>query len=307
MKRITDFALSLLMIGLSLVGYETVALAQSRLKPLSTTIRVPDSSAEKPGGLRAHTNIRYLTWQGVPATPEASGPPYPGYFYESPASIACIYGLQPQVPGCNPNVVSANPAGGGRAIAIVDAYDDPDAHADLSIFSAQFGVEPIGSPSFTVVYAPFGGTSPGSCTGSATKPAVDPTGGWELEESLDIEMAHSMAPAAKLYLVEAQSNAWADLLCAVTVAGKLVAKAGGGEVSMSWGAGEPAYFSAQYPKQTSMDPVFTQRGVVYFASAGDSPGTLFPSTSPNVVSAGGTTLSTDATTGDFLVEKVLNK
>jgi kumamolisin len=302
MKRITDFALFLLMIGLSFVGYETVALAQSRLKPLSTTISVPASSAEKPGGLRAHTNVRYLSWQGVPAIPEASGPPFPGLFYESPASLACIYDLQPQVPGCNPNVVSANPTGGGRAIAIVDAYDDPEAHGDLSIFSTQFGVAQIGSPQFTVVYAPFHGASPGSCTGAATRPAVDPSGGWEIEESLDIEMAHSMAPAAKLYLVEAQSDYYTDLLCAVSVASKLVAKAGGGEVSMSWGGGEPAYFNAQYPTQTSMDPVLTQRGVVYFASAGDSPGPIWPSTSPNVVSAGGTTLSTDATTGNFLVE-----
>ena len=109
-------------------------------------------------------------------------------------------------------------------------------------------------------------------------------------------------PPEPRYLVEAQSDYYVDLLCAVSVAGKLVAKAGGGEVSMSWGGEEPAYFNAQYPTQTSMDPVFTQRGVVYFASAGDSPGPIYPSTSPNVVSAGGTTLSTNATTGNFLFE-----
>ena len=54
MKKITDLALSLLTIGLLFVGYETVALAQSRFKPLSTTITVPDSSTAKPGGLRTH-------------------------------------------------------------------------------------------------------------------------------------------------------------------------------------------------------------------------------------------------------------
>jgi kumamolisin len=301
MKKIADLALSILMIAILFAGWETVALAQSRLKPLSTTVTVPQSSIAKPGGITAHTNIRYLNWQGVPSIPQV-GPPFPGLFYETPASIACIYDLQPRVPGCNPNVVSSNPVGGGRALAIVDAYDDPYAHADLSMFTAQFGVTAISPANFSVEYAPFGGPTPGSCTGPATEPTVDPSGGWELEESLDIEMAHSMAPGAKLYLVEAQSNYNTDLLCAVTVASKLVAKEGGGEVSMSWGGSEPASFNAQYPNQTSMDPVFTKDGVVYFASAGDSPGAIYPSTSPNVVSAGGTTLSTDATTGHFRLE-----
>ncbi len=45
---------------------------------------------------------------------------------------------------------------------------------------------------------------------------MDPTGGWEQEESLDIEWAHAMAPQATLYLVEAQSNSDVDLFCAVT-------------------------------------------------------------------------------------------
>src|ERR1035438_6032496 len=36
------------------------------------------------------------------------------------------------------------------------------------------------------------------------------------------------------------------------------------------------------------DHYFTQAGVVYFASSGDSPGVIYPSSSVNVVSAGGT-------------------
>jgi subtilase family serine protease len=199
-------------------------------------------------------------------------------------------------------VVTENPNGGSRAIAIVDAYDYSAAAADMAVFTSQFGVAPASN--FHVVYAPFGGSTPGSCstTGPGPEPASAAGTGWDIEESLDTQYAHAMAPQATLYLVEAQSESFADLLCAVTVASDLVAKAGGGEVSMSWGTGEPASFSAQYPAQTSMDPVFTQHGVVYFAAAGDSPGPLWPSTSPNVVSAGGTTLSTDATTGNFLLE-----
>ena len=58
----------------------------------------------------------------------------------------------------------------------------------------------------------------------------------------------------------------------------------------------------EFAAETTLDSVFTTRGVVYFASAGDSPGPIYPSVSPNVVSVGGTTLSTDPYTGSFELE-----
>ena len=51
---------------------------------------------------------------------------------------------------------------------------------------------------------------------------TDYTGGWEVEESLDIEWAHAMAPSANIYLVEACSNYDTDLQQAVLVANNLV-------------------------------------------------------------------------------------
>jgi subtilase family serine protease len=194
--------------------------------------------------------------------------------------------------GCNPNLVTLNPNGGSRAIAVVDAYDDPNAFADLQAFSAQFGIRPITSNSFQVVYAPFGGTTPGSCAGPATQPSSAALSGWDAEESVDVQYAHAMAPKATIYLVEAQSEYYLDLFCAVSVANNLVARAGGGEVSMSW-----AFYDT--PNGPEFDPLFTTRNVVYFASAGDSPGVTWPSASPNVVSVGGTTLSTNPSTGNF--------
>jgi subtilase family serine protease len=185
-----------------------------------------------------------------------------------------------KVAGCNPNTVTTNPTGGGRAIAIVDAYDDPDAATDIANFSTQFGLT---GATFSVVYA----------TGS--KPATDPTGGWELEESLDIEWAHAMAPDAKIYLVEAASNSYANLFTAENVASSLVSGAGGGEVSNSWGGTE-------FGSETSYDSTFGTTGVVYFASSGDSPGTIWPGTSPNVVSAGGTSTARNPYTGNFIHE-----
>ena len=88
-------------------------------------------------GRRAHTNVKFIA--PALASPEES-PPYTRYGYETPASQACIHALVTVVPGCNPNTTTATPSGGTRTIAIVDAYDDPEAGADLACFSAQFGL-----------------------------------------------------------------------------------------------------------------------------------------------------------------------
>jgi kumamolisin len=159
----------------------------------------------------------------------------------SPCSIACIYRLVPHhVPGCDPNVTTHNPSGGSGAIAVVDAFDTPNAAADLAAFSAQFGLPPA---DFTVVFA------------SGAQPALDPTGGWELEASLDTQWAHAMAPNAKIFLVEAKNNRFSNLFNAVILAANLVAANGGGEVSMSFGGGE-------FAQETLFDGIFTTPGVV---------------------------------------------
>ena len=271
-------------------GCAATALAQ-------TTVISPPSSM--PGaasaGVLAHTHLQMLAAKFT-GTPNLSGPPFgPGDFYETPASLACIYGLRPSVAGCNPYTVDANPSGGGRAIAIVDAYDNPNAVGHLHVSNGQFGVTTVTPTSFVVVYAPRGGAMPGSCDGAAVKPPPAAGTGWDIEASLDVQWSHAMAPGANLYLVEAQSNLSADLYCAVSVAGAIVTANGGGEVSMSWGDGD-------VPGEIAIDPVFTTPGVVYFASTGDGPGTSYPSISPNVVGVGGTTLSRNPVTGNFIFE-----
>ena len=70
-------------------------------------------------------------------------------------------------------------------------------------------------------------------TGGGSLPAADSTGGWELEESLDVEWAHAMAPGANILLVEASSASDSDLLAAVSYASQHA-----NVVSMSWGSGE---------------------------------------------------------------------
>ncbi len=255
----------------------------------------PSGLEQRPG--YAHTNVEV----GIPPKgghpkvmkPLIVGPPFAGYLIETPASLACVYKLVTVASGCNPNVVKTNVSGGSRAIAIVDAFDYPDAASDLAAFDAQFGVTPA---TFTTIF----GTGPPSagCVNGTRPPTATGTG-WDVEESLDIEMANAMAPDAHIYLVEAKSNSNTDLFNAVAVATKCVQLSGSGEVSMSFGGSE-------FAGETAIDSTFTGANVVYFASAGDSPGVEYPSASPNVIGVGGTTISRNQNTGAFQSEVVWN-
>jgi kumamolisin len=262
----------------------------------------------------AHTNVIMLRPNGV--NPDES-PPVAGRFFETPESLACHYqlGSGGPRPGCNPNVTATVPTGGSNRIAIVDAYDDPGAASDLATFSTQFGL-PLTAGQFTVVAANPAGSS---CFGHAIP--TNTGGGWEFEESLDIEYAHAMAPNAKLYLVETCSNSFADLAYGVRVANNLVKCAatkinpttgaltlcpptstGKGEVSMSFGGAE---FSGETSADSCAhfdDSCFTTADIVYVASTGDAPGVEYPSASPNVVAAGGTTIRRNQLTGDVITE-----
>jgi len=233
-------------------------------------IITPASSQKLPGKF-AHTNIHIL----VPPGEVSPGAKQPSGKYENPQSLACLYKLVKQTTGCNPSTLTAVTTGGSKVVVIVDAYDYPTAQNDLTAFAKQYGLPLITSKNFEVVYA------------SGKKPPKDSSGGWELEESLDIEMAHALAPKAKVVLVEANSNSFDDLFAAETVAAGIAAKAGGGEVSNSWGGGE-------FSGEESYESTFTGTNVVFFASAGDSPGVEVPSTLSNVVGVGGTSVNRDS-------------
>jgi kumamolisin len=276
---------------------------------------IPKSNQQQtpPAGHKfvAHTNFEVYIPHGL--EPQEA-PPFIGYGYETPASLACHYGLVTVAagisPNCNPNSTTVVPTGGKNSIAIVDAYDDPSAPGDLAWFSDQFGL-PLKVSQFQIVWA---NTASSSCPGNyGYGVPVDPYGEWEIEEALDIEWAHAMAPSATIYLVEACSNYDFDLMEAVTVASNLVScgntgidpstfvltpcttGTAKGEVSMSWGGGE-------FGGETAYDSNFTAPGVVYFASSGDSPGVLYPCVSPNVVCAGGTTVRRNPSTFNFMQE-----
>lgn len=262
------------------------------------TVVIPESTIPKPPG-RAHTHLMFV----IPDAPLTT--PFNCVSHttcETPASLACVYGLVSQSNGCNPNVVTKLASGGSKTIAIVDAFHDKTALSDLQKFSSTFGLP---APNLEVVYC-----SSTTCNNVTTPPPACETSdqcGWALEESLDMQAAHAMAPKAKIILVEAHSDSNTDLYRAEVKAGQLVSAAGGGEVTNSWGGEDSA-------GEQSNDPDFVASGVVFFASTGDhknnsdppySPDIEYPSTSPNVVGVGGTLISR-ASNGSFMYEAAWN-
>jgi kumamolisin len=259
------------------------------------TVITPAISVSRPGKA-VHTNFKIF----VPAGHQISSAVADYTFAETPASMGCVYDVGPLYAGCSPATGGTNhPTGGWGAIALVDAYDDPHAASDLAAFSAHWGL-PVAS--FTVVYA---NTSFGSLNGLTAScsgvPSPANATGWDLEESLDIEWSHVMAPAAHIILVEACTQNLPDLLFAEEVAGIEVSKYGGGDISNSWGypeseVGVPADGGGTLTEQQDDNFFFRYywSDITYFASAGDSGAeVLYPSASPWVVSAGGTTINRD--------------
>jgi subtilase family serine protease len=187
-----------------------------------------------------------------------------------PTATASPAGLSPADVKAAYNFPSSPTAGATTTIAVVDAYDDPSAEADLNVFSAQFGLP--------VCTGADGCFEKVDQSGSNRYPKAD--GGWGLEISLDIEWAHAIAPGAHILLVEAASTRLTDLLAAEDYA-----RTHAGYVSNSWGGSE-------FSGESAYDGHFVQPGVSFFVSAGDSGlPAEYPSSSPNVISVGGTALT----------------
>jgi PKD repeat protein len=163
-------------------------------------------------------------------------------------------------------------AGGTQTIGIVDAYDHPNAEADLGVYRSQYGLPPC-----TTANGCFRKVNQQGQQGNY--PATN--AGWAQEISLDLDMASAICPNCKLLLVEANSNFFSDLAAAVDRAATLNAT----QISNSYGGGE-------YSTETSDESHYNHPGVAVTVSSGDSGyGAEFPAASKYVTSVGGTTLN----------------
>jgi N-acetylneuraminic acid mutarotase len=179
------------------------------------------------------------------------------------------------------------PAGGGagQTVAIVDAYDDPNAETDLAIYRAQFGL-----PACTSADGCFRKVDQRGGTSYPTRDYV-----WAQEISLDLDMVSAAAPLAHLVLVEADSNRTEDIVAAVDQAVAQGAKF----VSNSYGTNFTG--SDEDPSETTdLDAHYNHPGVAMVAASGDRGfGVSYPAASPYVTSAGGTSLVRDDSARGF--------
>lgn len=239
-------------------------------------------------------------------------------------------------PGEQPDVPASEAP---QTIALVDAYNDYEAEKDLQVYDEEFGLPTLprctagqrsdcfeqvnqnGESALTKPPFPSGEEqlvqTENTCLSELAKADRDHTkisqtgeqdcleaieaGGWAVEISTDIEVAHAVCQNCKIVLTEASSAEYKDLDAAEETA---AVKLGATEISNSWGG----------PEEGSDHHVFEHPGTVITAAAGDDGylnwteaaeakeaeeqgyetsyfiGADYPASSPSVVAVGGTKL-----------------
>lgn len=177
----------------------------------------------------------------------------------APADIQSAYGLA----GLN---------AGGRTVAIVDAYDDKTAEADLAHYRSYYHL-----PACTTANGCFTKVNQNGAASPLPKNDV----GWATEITLDLDAVSAACPSCKILLVEANSAGNADLYKAVDTA----AAKGVSAISNSYGGSESS-------TQVADDVHFNHPGVAITVSSGDAGyGVEYPAASQFVTAVGGTTLT----------------
>ncbi|MBM9510593.1 S53 family peptidase [Actinacidiphila acididurans] len=212
----------------------------------------------------------------------------------------------------------AGVTGKGRTIVIVDSFGSPTIQHDLDVYSAQFG---IASTHVQVVkwgdVPPFDPTNP------------DHTG-WAGETTLDVEMAHAVAPDAHIVLVEtgvAETEGVTGLPEMMDAEKYLVDHGVGDVITQSFGATEntfPGFDQGDFSSIQNLRYAFKdaqKHGVTVLGSSGDGGATdavedgshnypyqvnSWPSADPLVTSIGGTQLHLDDAGNRIAPDSVYN-
>jgi hypothetical protein len=273
-----------------------------------------------PATRQARCMALQLVPRGTATTPSAQAQPSATAESQTvaPARSAAAgeFGLRPQDLHSAYELPSSAPD--GQTIALVDAYNDLGAEADLGTYSKEFGLPACtsatggcfeqvnqngetGNPPF-----PTSTSELESALNGLRRKKAEEAIGWGLEISLDIETAHAVCNNCHIVLVEASSPSFANLETAENTAARL----GATEISNSWGGSECVFAG-----DCASSSAFNHPGIVITAAAGDegylnwlegSPSYAnFPATSPQVVAVGGTHLSV-ARHGEWAGESVWN-
>lgn len=167
----------------------------------------------------------------------------------------------------------------GQTVALVDAFDDPAAEADLNTYRSQFGLPPCTTANGCLVKVNERGTN--------HYPRFDEL--WAFEISIDTQMVSALCADCRILLIEVKSQSFKDEFAGVDEAYTL----GADEISLSWGTDE-------FAGETAYDQHFRQRNsgghaVAVTAATGDSgyPHLWYPAASPDVTAVGGSSLPGD--------------
>jgi len=180
--------------------------------------------------------------------------------YYTPNQLQTAYGMN--------LIPHSTPLGSGITVAVVIAYSYNKLQNDLNSYCNRYGL-----PLTTLTIYNMNNSPNSSNTAFTTK---NPD--WALECCLDIQMIHTMAPGASILVVQAVSASFNDLNNAISYANNHA-----DIISMSWGASES-------PSDSSEEIYFSNPHICYLASSGDDNYVSYPSSSPHVLSVGGTTL-----------------
>ncbi len=307
-----------------------LALAPLWVQPAaaSTVSRLPrsDYSVRAACAEPAPGRAGCLALQLVPRTAEARAHTHPigvagvarATTTAAPSAAAGDFGVTPQE--LHSAYLLPTSAASAQTIALVDAYNDPSAEADLATYSKEFGI-----PECTAASGCFKQVNQDGETTNLPFPQTEAiltkdetrclehkkkesrkeeeeraedcylageAEGWAVEISLDIETAHAVCQNCHIALVEADSAEYVNLETAEDAAVGL----GAGEVSNSWAG--PECIEGECLGDSA---AFNHPGVVIAAAAGDSgylnwleespsPYADFPASSPHVVAVGGTRL-----------------
>jgi subtilase family serine protease len=202
-----------------------------------------------------HAQCAALTLEGTPERDGGAGPN--GGF--APADLQASY-----------NLPSAS-KGSGQIVALVEAYDSPNAASDLATYRSYFGLPAARFFKYNQLGQQY--NYPETCTDSPDN--------WCPEFAIDPQMVSASCPNCTIYLIEANSDSVADLEASEAEAVTL----GAHIVSNSW------YFPCSTGRCQFKESYFNTPGVVYLACAGDNGYVVSqPMEFGSVVSVGGTRL-----------------
>jgi subtilase family serine protease len=224
-----------------------------------------------------------------------------------PAQIQRAYNLQP--------LYSHGVNGKGTTIVIVDSFGSPTIAHDLGVFDKQFGLP--APPSLTILQP------------AGKVPAYNPNNsdmvGWAGETTLDVEYAHTIAPDAKIVLVEtpvSETEGVTGFPQIVKAEEYVINHHIGDVISQSFSATEETFTS--YKQLAPLRAAYTdayRHQVTVLAASGDSgaadvgldeetyylyPVTSWPDSDPLVTGVGGTQLHLNATGGHTSPDTVWN-